>query len=578
MFSANPGEGAQVFHLGDIGVADEGSKDVGDPDTSADSEIARLVNDARTLWEQRALADSEAPLRRALELAERSLGADHPLLAVVLSHLSWLAAAREQHDEAVSSYRRALAIREAQLGPSHSDTLHALEELAAALSQADARAEEADALALRAISAYETTGRDDPEFAGLVATVAWRRFWIGRYAEAEPMFLRALDMQERLLGRSDLATAGTSRQLAIMYDHRGFDVDPEPYYRQALAGYELAHSDHHPDVLDARYRLADYLRRHGRDDDARPLFERLAATLRAGALSIDLDKVHWILGGCCDYLRNAGREAEAKAIEERASQYDPYVQSCKAAAEQTEAAFGSDALELAEALSNLSGAYAVVGQVDEAEAAGSRAVEILRARLGPDHPSTVEMATRRVNIRDFSASFAEHRPALRRLGLDHAGDKSFNSMTFPWRDERRSELIRAYLAALADNDEDDSTGAVGAITGLTFIADLEEQWEIILELIAEAPNDDWVLQSIAAGPLEGFLGRFDAAAIDHVEAEAAKNPGFRRVLSGVWKHRMTDPVWSRVRAIQATVNDPLPEMRPFTGDAGETERSERDDR
>jgi hypothetical protein len=71
------------------------------------------------------------------------------------------------------------------------------------------------------------------------------------------------------------------------------------------------------------------------------------------------------------------------------------------------------------------------------------------------------------------------------------------------------------------------------------------------------------LQSIAAGPLEGFLGRFDDAVIERVEAEAARDRKFRRVLSGVWKHGMTDSVWDRVRAIQAIVPDPLPEMRPF---------------
>jgi hypothetical protein len=553
---------------------DEGSKDVGDPDSPAASEVARLVNDARALWERRALADSETPLRNALELAEASLGTDDPLVAVVLSHLGWLAVARERHDEAVSSYRRALAIREARLGPSHSDTLRTLEELAAALFQADATGEEADALALRAIDAHEAAGRDDAELAGLIATVGWRRYWVGRYAEAEPLLLRALAMQERLLGAGDLATAGTARQLAIMYDHRGFDVDPEPYYRQALASYEQIHDEYHPDVLDAHYRLADYLHRQDRDNDAEPLFERLIATLAAGGPAIDLGKIHWILGGCCDYLRNAGREAEAKAIEERASLYDPYLQSCKSEAERVEAAFGSGSLELAEALKNLASAYAVVGQVNEAEAAANRAVEILESKLGPDHPSTIEVTARRTNIRGFAASFTEHRPALRRLGT--AGGKRFDSFTFPWRDERRTDLVRAYLAALADRGEDDPTGAVGAITGLTFTADVEEQWSIILELITEAPDDDWVLQSIAAGPLEGFLGRFDGAVIDRVEAEAATNPKLRRVLSGVWKHGMSDAVWSRVRAIQATAIDPLPEMRPFG--AEEPTRPEHDGR
>jgi hypothetical protein len=96
----------------------------------------------------------------------------------------------------------------------------------------------------------------------------------------------------------------------------------------------------------------------------------------------------------------------------------------------------------------------------------------------------------------------------------------------------------------------------------------------ILELIAEAPDNDRVLRDIAAGPLEGFLGRFDAEVIDRVEAEAARDPRSRRVLSGVWKHGMPDPVWSRVRAIQATEHDPMPEMRPHV--PGEPDRREND--
>jgi Tetratricopeptide repeat len=320
--------------------------------------------------------------------------------------------------------------------------------------------------------------------------------------------------------------------------------------------------------------MADYLHRQGRDDEANPLFERLTATLGASGSAIDLAKAHWMLGGCCEYLRDAGREAEAEAIEESATLWDPYVQYSKSEAERVEAAFGSDSLELAEALDNLAGAHATAGQVKEAEMASCRAVEILEARLGPDHPSTAKLVVRRTSIRGLAASFTANRPTLRRLG--RTGGELFDSFTFPWRDERRSDLVRAYLAALAENDEDDTTGAVGAITGLTFTASLEEQWGMILELITEAPDDQWVLQSIAAGPLEGFLGQFDEAVIDRVEDEAASNPKFRRVLSGIWKHAMTDSVWLRVRTIQATVNDPLPEMRPFA--AGEPTRLEDADR
>jgi hypothetical protein len=71
------------------------------------------------------------------------------------------------------------------------------------------------------------------------------------------------------------------------------------------------------------------------------------------------------------------------------------------------------------------------------------------------------------------------------------------------------------------------------------------------------------LQAIAAGPLESFLGRFDGEVIDMVEREATRDEKFRRVLTGVWKHGMSDSTWHRVRAIQRAVAAPLPEMIPI---------------
>jgi hypothetical protein len=124
-------------------------------------------------------------------------------------------------------------------------------------------------------------------------------------------------------------------------------------------------------------------------------------------------------------------------------------------------------------------------------------------------------------------------------------------------------LIRACLAAAARGDQDDPEGATEAITAMTFFAGIDEQWVMILELVALAPEDEQVLGFIAAGPLEGFLGRFDNEAIERVEAAAEADPKFRRVLTGVWKHGMSDAVWKRVRAVQATVPDPLSEMRPL---------------
>jgi len=99
--------------------------------------------------------------------------------------------------------------------------------------------------------------------------------------------------------------------------------------------------------------------------------------------------------------------------------------------------------------------------------------------------------------------------------------------------------------------------------GMTFYATPEQQWDIISELIDKAPDSENVLQTIAAGPLEGYLSKFSDSVIDAVESRASSDPKFARVLSGVWKHGMSDSVWKRVRRIQKTVEKPLPEMQPF---------------
>jgi hypothetical protein len=128
-------------------------------------------------------------------------------------------------------------------------------------------------------------------------------------------------------------------------------------------------------------------------------------------------------------------------------------------------------------------------------------------------------------------------------------DEQFDAFSFPWRGPTRSALIRRYLECEATGIEDD-TGAVMAITGMTFMAPADEQWEVILELVREAPEG--AIEAIAAGPIEGFLGRFGESVIDRVEQQAACDAKFQRILKGVWQHRMSDEVWARVQLLHAT--------------------------
>jgi len=87
-----------------------------------------------------------------------------------------------------------------------------------------------------------------------------------------------------------------------------------------------------------------------------------------------------------------------------------------------------------------------------------------------------------------------------------------------------------------------------AIVALTFLAPVDVQWPFVCDVIDAAPDQANALGHIAAGMLEGLLGRHGDAVIDRVELRAAIDPKFRRVLGGVWQYMMSDRVFARVRA------------------------------
>ena len=67
---------------------------------------------------------------RALAIRDAQLGPDHPDTATSLNNLALLHKAMGDHAKALPLYERALAIREAQLGPDHPDTAKSLNNLA----------------------------------------------------------------------------------------------------------------------------------------------------------------------------------------------------------------------------------------------------------------------------------------------------------------------------------------------------------------------------------------------------------------------------------------------------------------
>ena len=71
-------------------------------------------------------------------------------------------------------------------------------------------------------------------------------------AEAEPLFKRALEAKERVLGKDHPATLISVSNLATLYDDQGRYSEAEPLYKRALEASERVLGKEHPMTLGQR--------------------------------------------------------------------------------------------------------------------------------------------------------------------------------------------------------------------------------------------------------------------------------------------------------------------------------------
>jgi hypothetical protein len=76
----------------------------------------------------------------------------------------------------------------------------------------------------------------------------------------------------------------------------------------------------------------------------------------------------------------------------------------------------------------------------------------------------------------------------------------------------------------------------------------ETAWQVI-DLIWRRNQSDKILADLAAGPVEDLLVRHGPAFIDRIYLTARREPVFRKLLGGVWRNTITEPVWQRLKQI-----------------------------
>ncbi len=109
---------------------------------------------------------------------------------------------------------------------------------------------------------------------------------MGLYAEALPLYQRALAIKEKALGPDHPSVAISLNNLAVLYRDEGRYEEALPLYERALEIKEKALGPHHPSVATGLNNLAELYRAQGEYEEALPLSQR-ALAIAERALGVD---------------------------------------------------------------------------------------------------------------------------------------------------------------------------------------------------------------------------------------------------------------------------------------------------
>ncbi len=241
---------------------------------------------------------------------------------------------------------------------------------------------EAEPLYRRALAMDEASyGADHPQVATDLNNLALLLNTTNRLAEAEPMFRRALAINEARYGANHHYVAPHLNSLAGLLRDTDRRLEAEPLFRRALAIDEARYGPNHPNVANRLNNLALLLSETNQLPEAEPLVRR-ALAIDEATYGSNHPTVGTHVSNLAGLLSATGRFPEAELLYRRALAIK-------------EASYEADHPEVAIALNNLALLLGTTNGRAEAELLYRRALAIDEANYGLDHP---KVATRLSNL------------------------------------------------------------------------------------------------------------------------------------------------------------------------------------
>jgi tetratricopeptide (TPR) repeat protein len=270
----------------------------------------------------------------------------------------------------------------------------------AILSSAKARYAEAEPLYRRVVEINEfARGGSDPIVATCLNNLALLLKTTNRLREAEPLYRRALKIDEASFGPDHPNVATDLGNLAGLLQGANRLAEAEPLTRRALAIDEASYGPDHPNVAIRLNNLAELLRHTNRLGEAEPLYRRALAIWEKG-LGAEHPRLATGLNNLALLLKDTNRPAGAEPLYRRALKID-------------EASFGRDHPEVATDLNNLASLLEATNHLAEAEPLYRRALAIDEASFGPNHPNVARDLNNLAGLLKKTNRVAEAEPLFR---------------------------------------------------------------------------------------------------------------------------------------------------------------------
>ena len=259
------------------------------PDSLESLEVALEM--ARLRWNQDRLSDAEELARRALGIASRTLGDDHPRTLTCRSLLSGILRDEHQTAEAASLQGGIVETDQRVLGPEHPNTLAAQSDFAAILFQ-EGRYAEAEKLERATIeSQRRVVGPENVNTLVSMLRLGEILSAEKRYPEAEEVQRKTLELQRKVLGPENFDTIVSMGTLGETLMKEGRYDEAEKLLHETLEIQRRALAPDSSEIADALYDLGVVAAHRGHRDEAFSLLtQSVDQGLDASAdLAIDKD-------------------------------------------------------------------------------------------------------------------------------------------------------------------------------------------------------------------------------------------------------------------------------------------------